>query len=145
MDLPGHCPRGAKKGVKMMFVRVLPVIVVLLLTLFPFDMAYGRDPMITPEGMKVKEAAALLNDQGVQLYHEGRLEEALGSFIMASHTDPAFAIAHYNCAVVLTTRGFKGDVEEAMRHLEWSYNLDPDNEAIEGFLIELMNQVPLKT
>jgi tetratricopeptide (TPR) repeat protein len=105
----------------------------------------GRHPLFTPKDMKVRQAAALLNDQGVGLYHEGRLEEALGSFILASQMDPSFAIAHYNCAVVLTTRGSKGDLDEAMRHLEWSSNLDPANEDIREFLLELLGKAPLTT
>jgi tetratricopeptide (TPR) repeat protein len=96
------------------------------------------DPLLTPEGAKVRETAALLNDRGVELYYDGRLEEALGSFILASQTDPSFAIAHFNCAVVLTTRGFKGDIEEAIWHLKRSHNLDPTNRVIREFLLELI-------
>jgi len=99
--------------------------------------------MLTPEGGVVSKSAALLNNQGVELYHNGRLEEALGSFILASHVDPTFATAHYNCAVVLTTRGFRGDLEEAIRHLEWSYYLDPENMDIQEFLLELMERAHL--
>jgi hypothetical protein len=73
------------------------------------------------------------------------LEEALGSFILASEADPTFAIAHYNCAVVLTTRGFRGDLEEAIRHLERSYYLDPENEEIQEFLLELMERAYVTT
>jgi tetratricopeptide (TPR) repeat protein len=133
-----------RKEVEQMFPRLLPVTVLLLVTLIPVQLAYEREPMITPRDIMVTKAASQLNNQGVDFYLKGRLEEALGSFIMASEADPTFAVAHYNCAVVLTTRGFKGDFEEAVRHLEWSYNLDPRNEEIREFLMELVTLLPMR-
>lgn len=95
--------------------------------------------MFTPEGADVARSAAALNDQGVRLYYEGRLEQALGSFILSSELDPYFAVAHYNCAVVLTTRGFQGDLETAVQHLQWAYRIDPGDEMIQEFLLELQS------
>jgi tetratricopeptide (TPR) repeat protein len=135
-----------KEGVNKMVLRMVPVMVILLFVLFPTDLAqmpFARAPLYTPETAPVVTAAAVLNDQGVELYKGGRFEEALGSFILASEADPTFAIAHYNCAVVLTTRGLSGDMGEAMRHLERSYLLDPGNEMIREFMMELMTIAPL--
>jgi tetratricopeptide (TPR) repeat protein len=131
--------------VREMVARWLPVMVIVFFALTPFQLTKERDPIFTPEGAAVTKSAALLNNQGVELYHTGQLEEALGSFILASEADPTFAIAHYNCAVVLTTRGFRGDLEEAIRHLERSYYLDPENTEIEEFLMELMERSYLTT
>ncbi len=128
-----------------MLARWLPVVVIVFFALTPFQLAKERGPILTPEGTTVSKSAALLNNQGVKLYRTGQLEEALGSFILASEADPTFAIAHYNCAVVLTTRGYRGDLEEAIRHLERSYYLDPENTEIEEFLMELMERAYLTT
>jgi tetratricopeptide (TPR) repeat protein len=128
----------------VMTTKVLFSTVLVLLLFFPGP-AWGRDPLFTPPDAMVSESAAALNDQGVQLYYEGRLEEALSSFIMASEMDPYFAVAHYNCAVVFTTRGFKGDLEEAIRHLDWAYGIDPFNQDVLNFLEELIKKAPLTT
>jgi tetratricopeptide (TPR) repeat protein len=128
-----------------MLARWLPVMVIVFIALTPFQLEKERGPILTPEGATVSKSAALLNNQGVKLYRTGQLEEALGSFILASEADPTFAIAHYNCAVVLTTRGFRGDLEEAIRHLERSYYLDPENEEIQEFLLELMERAYVTT
>jgi tetratricopeptide (TPR) repeat protein len=134
---------GNSGGVSDVLARWIPVMVIVFLTLSSFQPVKHRDPIFTPEGSIVSKTAALLNDQGVELYRTGKLEEALGSFILASEADPTFAIAHYNCAVVLTTRGFRGDLEEAVRHLERSYYLDPGNTEIQEFLLELMERAYL--
>ncbi len=129
-----------------MVLRILPVAAILLLLVFPSTlnrMGMERSPLYTPENAGVIPSAAAFNDQGVELYFDGKLEEALANFVLASEADPGFAIAHYNCAVVLTTRGYGGDLAEAMRHLEWSYQLDPGNALIQEFLLELVQQAPL--
>lgn len=128
-----------------MMARVLPAVVVLALILLPASLNRTGDqrvPLYTPDSSMVAASAALLNDQGVELYYDGRLEESLAKFILSSDADPSFAIAHYNCAVVLSTRGFSGDLAEALRHLEWSYKLDPENQMTRDFLMELMQRVP---
>jgi tetratricopeptide (TPR) repeat protein len=119
--------------------------IVVFVALTPFQLAKERAPIFTPEGAAVNKSAALLNNQGVELYRTGQWEEALGSFILASEADPTFAIAHYNCAVVLTARGLRGDIEEAIKHLERSYYLDPENAEVEEFLMELMERAYLTT
>ena len=124
---------------------ILQGIQALLILLFLAGSGLAMDPLRTPGDAKVDQAAAMLNDRGVQLYYVGRFEEALGSFILSAELDPTFAIVHFNCAVVLTTRGLKTDWEEAIRHLERSHRLDPAKRQIEEFLFELIQKAPRVT
>lgn len=67
--------------------------------------------------------AAHLNNW-VELYRQGKIQEALSNFIVASETDDTFWQGHYNCAVALIKMR---NLREALHHLEMSIEIDPEN------------------
>lgn len=96
------------------------VIISFFLTGFVLDF----QPQPVPVEEVVFAQAARLNNRGVELYRQGKIQEALSNFIVASEMDDTFWQGHYNCAVALIAMR---NLREALHHLELSIEIDPEN------------------
>lgn len=100
---------------------------------------------LRPEPVWEEEAAfalaAHMNNRGVDLYRQGNLQEALANFIVASEMDDTFWQGHYNCAIALIRMG---DLKEALRHLEMSIEIDPENPMSQRLYEDLFWKVEMK-
>jgi|GEM_PF-2960953 len=94
-------------------------------------------PQPVLEQEKVLGLARELNNEGVKLYQNLRLEEALANFVLAAEIDHDFWQGHYNCAVVL---GAMGKTQEALHHLELSLKVNPHNAMAFELYRELLNE-----
>jgi tetratricopeptide (TPR) repeat protein len=97
---------------------------VILSFFFLTGFAAELQPQPVPEEKVVFGRAAHLNNRGVELYRQGKIQEALSSFIVASEMDDTFWQGHYNCAVALIAMK---NLREALYHLELSLEIDPEN------------------
>lgn len=100
--------------------------------------------VISPDTQRIVEEeagsvmVAQLNNRGVEFYHQGKLPEALGSFITASQMDETIWEPHFNCAVTLVAMG---RVDEAVRHLKLSIDIKSDNPLALEFFEGLLGKV----
>jgi tetratricopeptide (TPR) repeat protein len=110
------------------------------LALFLFASGFVSDfwPQAVPQEEGISEEARRLNNQGVELYRERKLPEALASFATAASLDRRFWQGHYNCAVVLAAMG---KPEEALRHLDLSLDVDPYNPMTLAFYVDLVGKI----
>lgn len=97
-------------------------LVIVFFFLIGFVAALQPEPV--PEEEVVFARAAHLNNRGVELYRQGKIQEALSNFIVASEMDDTFWQGHYNCAVALIAMK---NLREALHHLEMSIEIDPEN------------------
>ncbi|MDC4206579.1 MAG: tetratricopeptide repeat protein [Candidatus Manganitrophus sp.] len=97
-------------------------LVIVFFFLIGFVAALQPEPV--PEEEVVFAQAAHLNNRGVELYRQGKIQEALSNFIVASEMDDTFWQGHYNCAVALIAMK---NLKEALHHLEMSMEIDPEN------------------
>lgn len=97
-------------------------LVIVFFFLIGFVAALQPEPV--PEEEVVFAKAAHLNNRGVELYRQGKIQEALSNFIVASEMDDTFWQGHYNCAVALIAMK---NLKEALHHLEMSMEIDPEN------------------
>lgn len=97
---------------------------VILSFFFLTGFAPELQPQAVPEEEVVFARAAHLNNRGVELYRQGKIQEALSNFIVASEMDDTFWQGHYNCAIALIAmKNLRG----ALHHLELSIEIDPEN------------------
>lgn len=95
-------------------------------------------PLFVIEEEAASEIAAQTNNLGVQQYREGKFQEALGNFILASEMDETLGAYHYNCAVAFVAMNrFK----EALEHLGMSKEIEPDNTKTIEFYTSLLEKV----
>lgn len=110
----------------------------IVLSFFLSGYVVDLQPLFVIEGEAGSKVAAQMNNLGVQQYREGKFQEALGNFILASEMDETFGVYHYNCAVVFVAMNrFK----EALEHLEMSKEIDPDNTKTIDFYTNLLEKV----
>ena len=74
-------------------------------------------------------------NQGNQLYSQGRLEEAIGSYKRALELAPESAEAHSNLAQMYLAAGRE---EEARPHLEQAIRINPDLPAAQALLGQVL-------
>lgn len=110
----------------------------IVLSFFLSGYVVDLQPLFVIEGEAASKIAAQTNNLGVQQYREGKFQEALGNFILASEMDETLGAYHYNCAVVFVAMNrFK----EALEHLEMSKEIDPDNTKTIDFYTNLLEKV----
>lgn len=107
-------------------------------TLFMAGFVTDLQPIMVTEEDGVSESVTQLNNEGVRLFKEGRFSEALTHFIAAAGIDELFWEAHYNCAVALVAME---EPEEALRHIELSRTIDPENLKTFEFYLSLLEKV----
>ncbi|MFQ5580880.1 MAG: hypothetical protein ACE5FZ_09725 [Nitrospiria bacterium] len=95
-------------------------------------------PILVTEADGVSESVSQLNNEGVHLYKKGRFSEALIQFSAAAEIDALFWEAHYNCAVALVAMK---KPEEALRHIELSRAIEPENMKTIEFYLSLLEKV----
>jgi tetratricopeptide (TPR) repeat protein len=95
-----------------------------LVSFFLMGFVVDLQPQPVPEEEVVLARAAHLNNRGVELYRQGKIQEALSNFIVASEMDDTFWQGHYNCAVALIAMR---NLREALHHLALSIEIDPEN------------------
>ncbi|MCG3116383.1 MAG: hypothetical protein LLH30_11950 [Candidatus Manganitrophus sp. SA1] len=95
-----------------------------IVSFFLIGFVAALQPEPVPEEEVVFAQAAHLNNRGVELYRQGKIQEALSNFIVASEMDDTFWQGHYNCAVALIAMK---NLKEALHHLEMSMQIDPEN------------------
>lgn len=94
-------------------------------------------PLFVLEEDAGSKAAAHLNNAGVEQYKEGKLQEALADFIVASEMDETLGQYHYNCAVAFTAMG---RFQDALNHLEMSKEIKPDDPRTIDFYTGLLEK-----
>jgi len=100
------------------------IIGLLIVSFFLAGFVVNPAPEPVSEEEVVFAQAAHFNNRGVELYRQGKIQEALSNFIVASEMDDTFWQGHYNCAVALITMN---NLREALHHLELSMEIDPEN------------------
>lgn len=113
----------------------------LILLVFSFFLS-GFVIELLPQTVIEEEAgskmAAQINNRGIAQYREGKLSDALNSFIAASEMDGTSWQPHYNCAVALVAMKRPN---EALHHLELSKEIDPLNPMTLKFYTSLLRKV----
>jgi len=99
---------------------MMVVCVLMLSGCFPQSVPLAMLPMEEPE-------AAALNLKGIDQYHVGEWESALGFFQSALRVNPLLVEAHFNAALALHQLDRH---KEATRHFQRAGELGPDNRSI---------------
>lgn len=123
-----------KPGLK----RCTGLAALIVLSFFLSGYVVDLEPLFVIEEEAGSKVAAQMNNLGVQQYREGKFQEALGNFIIASEMDETLGAYHYNCAVAFVAMS---RLEEALEHLGLSKEIDPDNTKTIDFYTGLIEKV----
>ncbi|HIE66034.1 MAG: hypothetical protein ABGX83_04905 [Nitrospira sp.] len=112
--------------------------ILIVSTLFVAGLVSDMQPLMVAAEDGVSESVAQLNNEGVRLFKKGRFSEALTRFVASAEIDELFWEAHYNCALALVAMK---KPEEALRHIELSLTVDPENLKVIEFYLNLLDKV----
>ena len=102
---------------------------ILMSAMFSVLIACSSTPPPTPlpAPPEALPAAATHNQDGLQLFAEGKIDLAGNAFQAALAEDPNMAEAHYNLALILSSKGSR---DEAEHHFIEAANLAPGHKVI---------------
>ncbi len=109
-------------------------LVVMIFLVSSVPRGYGAGSMIVPPKGAGDPTAVLLMKQGIDLYGEGKWEEALSSLTLASQVDPSLSAAYFNAGVVAWEMGRAG---QALSSLETFLGAHPGHQEAQRLLSDV--------